>query len=188
MWGSTWSNGLQKRFSVRRGLSACRQPTNIKTNIPSDHMKANTLQNIKHILLVHYTYQCSAYISAGIWTQVQIQNQTNNKKHPFPCNIHTQISPVVPHPNPLRAHFLIILLFLSSLSSRKQWITSRALHVFAVYACIYVCGFVCVYVCPKVKQPLNKFESVTHLGLPSLSISADRMACLCSMHAAHCGL
>lgn len=65
---------------------------------------------------------------------------------------------------------------------------SRALHacVFVVYACAYVCVSVCVP--HKVKQPLNKFESVTHWGLPSPSISADRMACLCSMHAAHCGL
>lgn len=65
---------------------------------------------------------------------------------------------------------------------------SRALHgcVFVVYACAYVCVSVCVP--HKVKQPLNKFESVTHWGLPSPSISTDRMACLCSMHAAHCGL
>lgn len=118
------------------------------------------------------------------------------KKHPFLCNIHThtQISPLAPHPKPLGAHFLIIQAFLSFLSGRKQWMASRALCVCFLICvgtcavCMYLYVRVCVCLAHKVKQPLNKFESVTHWGLPSPSISADRMACLSSMHAAHCGL
>lgn len=59
-----------------------------------------------------------------------------------------------------------------------------------VYPCIVcvlasVCAHVRTHVWRQVKHTLNKFESVAHWGLPSLSISADRMTCICSMHTTH---
>lgn len=59
---------------------------------------------------------------------------------------------------------------------------------FLLHASVYVSMRVFTCAADKVKQPLNKFKSVTHWGLTSPSISADRMARLYSMHAAHCGL
>lgn len=131
------------------GLNACSQPTDMKTNVSSDHMKENSLQNINHLL--HHIYQCGISISTGIWERIWTQvHKQIIKTHPFPCNIHThknthtQISPLAPHPKPLGAHFLIIQALMSSLSGRIQWMASRALRVCAslfvleraVYACI----------------------------------------------------
>lgn len=138
----------------------CSRPTDMKTNVSSDHMKANLLQNINHPL--HHIYQCGILyrcrdLRGNLNANVHTHTHTHRvkqiiKKHPFPCNTHTQISPLASHPKPLGAHFLIILAFLSFPSGRKQWMASRALCVFSylcwerVSACS-VCMYLCVHVC-----------------------------------------
>lgn len=77
------------------------------------------------------------YLSSLLQCNVFSAHTHNKQIQNVPSNIYTH-EPMIPHPQPLWAYFLIIPVFLSLLP-RKQWMASEAL-----------CAFVCVFahLCP----------------------------------------
>lgn len=169
------------------------QPTDMKTNVSSDHMKA-TLQNINHLL--HHIYQLSilyqhwefereferTYAVKQIIKIIPFTATSTHTNKPLSASSKTTWSTFSHYPS-------VPVLTVCQETMDGLW-SSACMCVFASlrFWCMHVFMYECVCMPHKVKQPLNKFESMTHWGLPSPSISADRMACLSSVHAAHCGL